>query len=653
MELLVLTKSRKYDNYCVAGLNLENGHWVRLTSYDKRIFHAIDKRRFCYSNGIPVDVLDIVNVKTTDIFPGEDGIVQVENVRIDAYDFTKVGVAELANLKKLCEHYEYIFFNTDGVISVEEIENGEYENLHSLELVKVDRMRLKIRDHLKRTLSAQVTYRGNTHYWMAITDDAFSNKYFDRLAQGENIELESICIVVSLGEPYRGNYYKLISAVYEKDLSKNIQSTECLLKDYFGYRNFKPGQYYVIENIANGKDVLAVMPAGSGKSLCFQLPAIIMDGITIVVSPLISLMNAQVRDLVFNGIHAAYINSSLSFKAAAKVMRRAYTGEFDIIYVASERLDNIDFIEFCKHINISMIAIDEAHCISRRGPEFRPEYLKIFDFINKLPIRPVVSAFTSITSSPVIEDIVNLLNLERPVVYISGHDRPNLYFSVERFQSISNKDKWILNYVISNREQTGIIYCSTGKNVDYLYQLLCGTGIAVGKSHVGMNETDRIENLNNFIKGRARIIVATNEFGIGIDKPDVRYVVHYNIPGSIEDYYQEVGCAGRDGELAECIILYLQSDVADQRYLIYSSYVESETDESTAILAIADDMRRLHIMDSYCRTSKCLHGFILEYFGEETSERCNNCSNCVSKFVEKDIMEAAEKIRSHRILDVF
>ena len=423
-----------------------------------------------------------------------------------------------------------------------------------------------------------------------------------------------------------------------------IKEAEKALNSYFGFKSFREGQRYVIERILEGRDILSVMPTGAGKSLCFQIPSLIMDGITVVISPLISLMNDQVRALVGYGIHAAFLNSSLTPSACAKVMQRAYSGEFDLIYVAPERLESLDFIELCKHMKISMVTVDEAHCVSQWGQDFRPGYLKIAAFIDMLPARPVVSAFTATASEQVRTDIARLLHLKNPLIQVTGYDRPNLFFSVERFRSVKEKNKKLISCVRSHRDQMGIIYCSTRKNVDSVHEMLCKMGISAARYHAGMDSGERNDSQNSFVQDQVQVIVATNAFGMGIDKPDVRYVIHYNMPGSVEDYYQEAGRAGRDGDYAECILLYSGNDVMTQNYLIDSSYEDSQLDEDAIERAMELDRERLRKMQGYCMTSGCLHSYILSYFGEENSGKCENCANCKGDFEEADVTDQAAVI---------
>lgn len=409
------------------------------------------------------------------------------------------------------------------------------------------------------------------------------------------------------------------------------------LKHYFGYDSFRGGQEEVVNAILEGRDVLAIMPTGAGKSICYQIPALMLDGITIVVSPLISLMQDQVKALNKAGVHAAYINSSLTESQISKALFLASQGTYKIIYVAPERLGGYEFNAFARSAHISMVTIDEAHCISQWGQDFRPAYLKILDFVNGLPERPVVSAFTATATKEVKDDILCILNLNAPKVVITGFDRQNLYYRVER---VRKKDAFIVDYIKEHPDQSGIIYCATRKNTDAVCELLKSEGIRASEYHAGLGTEQRKNNQDDFIYDRVDVIVATNAFGMGIDKPDVRFVIHYNMPQSMENYYQEAGRAGRDGEPAECILLFSPQDVVINRMLLDSKDF-SDTDIEDIELIKQRDMYRLRIMENYCRTTECLRNYILRYFGENTGEPCNNCGNCNQAYTEYDMTDEA------------
>ncbi|MDD4700191.1 MAG: DNA helicase RecQ, partial [Oscillospiraceae bacterium] len=416
-----------------------------------------------------------------------------------------------------------------------------------------------------------------------------------------------------------------------------------ILKQYFGFENFREGQEWLIDNILSGKDVVGVMPTGAGKSICFQVPAMILDGITLVISPLISLMKDQVNALTQAGIKSAFINSSLNQSQYYTALDNAQNGLYKIIYIAPERLMTDDFLSFAHNAKISMITIDEAHCISQWGQDFRPSYVKIVDFIDSLKTRPVVSAFTATATAEVREDIANSLKLDNPEVLVTGFDRKNLYFEVQK-----PKDKFAaLNGFLHDKQgKTGIVYCSTRKTVDHVCERLNSNGYNATRYHAGLAGKERKENQDDFIFDRKQIIVATNAFGMGIDKSNVSFVVHYNMPKNIESYYQEAGRAGRDGEPADCILLYSGQDVVTNSFLIENGKDKEYADRETEMQVRERDRKRLKEMTYYCHTNDCLREYILKYFGESTANYCGNCGNCNTNFEKIDITVEAQKILS-------
>uniref|UniRef100_UPI004056200E DNA helicase RecQ n=1 Tax=Agathobacter sp. TaxID=2021311 RepID=UPI004056200E len=411
-----------------------------------------------------------------------------------------------------------------------------------------------------------------------------------------------------------------------------------ILKKYFGYDSFRTGQENIIHAILSGNDSLAIMPTGAGKSICYQIPALMLEGVTIVISPLISLMQDQVKALNEAGIHAAYINSSLREVQIVKALHYAQQGYYKIIYVAPERLETGEFQWFAENTEISMVTIDEAHCISQWGQDFRPSYLKITDFIKKLPKRPIISAFTATATEEVKADILCTLALKHPNILVTGFDRENLYYSVEH---IKKKEDFITNYISEHPNESGVIYCATRKNVDKLFELLFKRGISITRYHAGLGNEERKRNQEDFIYDRKPIVIATNAFGMGIDKSNVRYVIHYNMPQSMENYYQEAGRAGRDGEPSQCILLFSPQDIMIHKFLLENKDF-SEVNPEDEELVRERDVKRLYAMEQYCKTTKCLRNYILEYFGEKTHGSCDNCGNCHRNYQEIDMTTQAK-----------
>ena len=423
-------------------------------------------------------------------------------------------------------------------------------------------------------------------------------------------------------------------------MNNNFQTPQEALKVLFGYDAFRPGQESVIDSILSGKDVCAIMPTGAGKSVCYQIPAMLLPGITLVISPLISLMQDQVKALNEAGIAAAFINSSLSERAFHETVKKTRNGDYKILYVAPERLVTEGFMELAKTIEISMVTVDEAHCISQWGQDFRPSYMNISQFVDMLEERPVVSAFTATATENVREDIICTLGLQDPFVLVNGFDRENLFFQVEKPKS---KEQYILDYVASHESESGIIYCATRKNVDNLYNLLESKGFSVAKYHAGMGTEERKRMQDDFVFDFTSIVVATNAFGMGIDKSNVRYVIHYNMPQSMENYYQEAGRAGRDGLEAKCILLFSAQDIVINRLLLEHKEMTDLSPEELATVK-ERDMQRLQSMERYCYTTECLRNYILKYFGEKPEKPCGDCGNCLHTFETLDMTDAAKQI---------
>lgn len=440
----------------------------------------------------------------------------------------------------------------------------------------------------------------------------------------------------------------LFSEKYEKMANKRTCTERkmdkfSILERIFGYKQFRPGQETLIDAIMLGRDVFGIMPTGGGKSMCYQIPALLLPGITVVISPLISLMRDQVMALKAAGVPAAYINSSLTYAQVQIVYRNLLAGQYKIVYVAPERLDAAGFENIAARMPISFLAVDEAHCISQWGQDFRPSYLRIVNFIQNLPSRPVVGAFTATATKQVQEDVERILQLKNPVRTVTGFDRPNLYFDVIHPEL---KDRELKRLLASRKKKSGIIYCSTRKKVETVCEMLNDNGYLATRYHAGLEEEERTANQEDFLYDRKTIMVATNAFGMGIDKSNVSFVIHYNMPKSIEAYYQEAGRAGRDGSEADCILLYNSSDINTAMFMIQKDSENEELSPQQMEIIRKQDMARLDAMIGYCKTKTCFRGYILEYFGQKHPEICGNCGICKGNFEEVDITRESQMILS-------
>ena len=415
------------------------------------------------------------------------------------------------------------------------------------------------------------------------------------------------------------------------------------LRQYFGFSSFREGQQTLIDAILAGRDVLGVMPTGGGKSLCYELPALLLPGLTLVISPLISLMKDQVMALQSVGIPAGCIHSAMSPEELHEAYRDTRFGAYKILYIAPERLLTDGFCALAQELEISLLAVDEAHCISQWGQDFRPSYRKILDFLQKLPRRPAVAAFTATATAQVRSDIVRILQLQDPVTVVTGFDRPNLRFEVLRPQ---DKRRTLLGLLEARRDKSGIVYCATRKGVEQICGLLQSSGFAASRYHAGLSPEERRQNQEDFICDRCTVMVATNAFGMGIDKSNVSYVIHCNMPKSVEAYYQEAGRAGRDGAPADCILLFSPGDITTAKYLILNQTENDELTDEERQAVQAQDLIRLEQMTGYCKTTGCLRGYLLDYFGQPHAPRCDNCGNCQAEYDLQDLTREAQMILS-------
>jgi len=414
-----------------------------------------------------------------------------------------------------------------------------------------------------------------------------------------------------------------------------FRDAEALLKKYYGYDAFRSGQEPIVRSVLAGKDTVGILPTGGGKSICYQVPALLFERVTVVISPLISLMKDQVDALTSVGITAAYLNSTLSLTEVQERMQKAELGGYRLLYVSPERLETPAFIQWLNRLQPSCVAVDEAHCLSQWGHDFRPSYRAIASLLRQFDNRPIITAFTATATPEVVADIAQSLELRQPNVFVAGFDRENLTFSVVTGQ---DKRDFVLQFLASRPSQAGIIYAATRKEVDGLYEYLKKKHYAVGRYHAGLSDGERTRGQEQFLYDDIRVMVATNAFGMGIDKSNVRFVIHYNMPKNLESYYQEAGRAGRDGDRGECTILFSPQDVQTQRFLIEQTAVADKRQ--------SQEYKKLQAMVDYCHTTQCLRAHILRYFGDEAGNRCDNCSNCNQEFDLQDITVSAQQIFS-------
>ena len=408
-----------------------------------------------------------------------------------------------------------------------------------------------------------------------------------------------------------------------------------ILQKYYGYNSFKEGQYEIISNILRGLDTLCIMPTGGGKSVCYQIPALIFNGITLVVSPLISLMKDQVDSINDIGISAAYINSTQSLDEIKEILNLCYEGKIRLLYIAPERLESEYFNKMLRKLWISQVAVDEAHCVSMWGHDFRKSYRYILPFVNSLRVRPVVTAFTATATREVRKDILNLLGLINPYTYLGSFDRENLAISIHKEE---DKPEFVKDYIRDHEEESGIIYCATRKEVDALYYYLKERGLSIAKYHGGLKDEEKNYYQDEFLKDNFNVMIATNAFGMGIDKSNVRYIIHFSLCKNIESYYQEIGRGGRDGEKTECHLLFNRDDIRTLEYLIYTTAGSTRKEI---------EIKKLQSMIDFCEYDKCYRSFILEYFGDKNIKPyCNNCSNCLNNDELRDYTTEAQMILS-------
>ena len=643
-RLTIITKSsmhkeingRMTTGACVVGYCLEELRLIRLTQGPEGApLSGAVLQQFA--------VMDEIEVEITEETPAppqnENALVQTESIR--RLGRSRLGIREIGHAYIPGGSQRFMEDTRPVLDSV-----ARYD--HSVEIVCAENLTFVWRQGSKRPL-ASFSVDGRRHLSYRVTDP---NLELTEPAEERREQiLEAAYLVISIPSiPFAkdGLYYKFIASVFPVITNETIVSDdrtpEQVLEQYYGYPSFRPGQREIIDALLEGRDCICVMPTGRGKSVCYQIPAMLLRGTALVVSPLVSLMKDQVAALIRMGIPAAYLNSTQSPAEQHRTLREMAAGRYKLVYTSPERLSFPQFQQFCATLHLSLIAVDEAHCVSQWGPDFRYDYLNIDRFIRSLPGRPVIGAFTATATEAVAKDVCRHLELRDPLSIRTGFDRPNLYFGVLQ---PPERRTWVRQYLDEHRGSSGIIYCATRKTTEQLFAFLSGEGFSVGYYHAGLSTEERTKVQEDFAFDRTPVMIATNAFGMGIDKPNVSFVIHYNIPKSMEAYYQEAGRAGRDGAPADCILLYSRSDLITDRRLIGRNDPNPDLTREEAEQVRQAALQRLGRMADYAEGTACLRSFILHYFGEEpVREACGNCSNCKGEYELTNVLTEAKMILS-------